>query len=331
MDVEPPTPPHEHAIGRVLVAFAVAAAFLLGVYVLVQAVQPGFGVVSFTFLLILPAAVTSFICYVGDPLNTRPRKYYHSVPLILMGLVVLASIFILHEGTICILMLSPLWMTSSFVGATATRMYRHRHRHGDARTYSVAMLALPLVAMQVEPYIPLPQTERAVTRSIVVSATPAQIWPLLEGIPDVRPDEGGWNLSQDVIGIPRPVGAQLLGAGVGAQRIARWENQIRFREIVTEWQPGRRLSWRFVFDDLNGWAFTDRHLMPKSPYFRITTGGYRLDPVAPGRTRVTLTTRYWMQTAVNDYSSFWGEFLLGDVENNLLALVKQRAEGKAPD
>ena len=39
-----------------------------------------------------------------------------------------------------------------------------------------------------------------------------------------------------------------------------------------------------------------------------------------------IDTHYWMRTPVNIYAALWGEFFLGDIENNLLALVKQRAE-----
>jgi hypothetical protein len=66
--------------------------------------------------------------------------------------------------------------------------------------------------------------------------------------------------------------------------------------------------------------------MPDSRYFRVTTGGYRMEPMGGGRTRVTIHTRYWMQTPVNAYSRLWGEVFLGDIEANLLALIRQRAE-----
>ena len=120
---------------------------------------------------------------------------------------------------------------------------------------------------------------------------------MLRGIPDVRAGEGRWNISQDVIGVPRPRGATLVGEGVGAERRADWGDRIAFRERITAWQPGQRIAWRFIFDDIAGWGFTDRYLMPDSPYFRVTDGGYTLTPLGAGRTRVTLETRYWIKDA----------------------------------
>jgi hypothetical protein len=224
-----------------------------------------------------------------------------------------------------VIILSPLWLISGWIGAAIT--YRSRRRiqdHGTA--YCSAALLVPIFVMQAEPYVPLPQAQVEVTRTILVNASPARIWPLLRGIPDVHPGEGRWNLTQDVIGVPRPLGARLVGEGVGAARLADWGRDVRFRERITEWQPGSRIGWRFIFDQIEGWRFTDRHLMPDSPYFRVTTGGYRLEPLGAGRTRLVLTTRYWIRTPVNAYSQLWGELFLGDLENNLLALVKHRAE-----
>lgn len=314
------------ALTRILAAIGTAFAFALGVSLLLEAVQPGGGLISFSFLLVLPAAITAFVTYVGDPMAERHRAYYMTMPLWLLGAVMLLSIPILKEGTICVVMLAPLWIASGMVGAYAT--WRLRDRAGDGSTYCIAVLALPLIAMQVEPMLPVPQATAAVSRSIVVNASPSEIWPLLRGIPDVRPGEGAWTITQNLLGVPRPVGAYMLGEGIGATRMANWGRQVRFREHIIDWQPGRSIGWRFDFRGLDAWQFTDRHLMPDSRYFKVTTGGYRMESIAPGRTRVTIDTNYWMQTPVNGYSRLWGEVFLGDIEDNLLALIKQRAEAR---
>lgn len=133
-----------------------------------------------------------------------------------------------------------------------------------------------------------------------------------------------------MLGIPRPIGARLVGGGIGADRYADWGERIKFRERITQWAPGKRLGWRFIFDDVAGWGYTDRHLMPNSAYFTVTKGGYSMEPLAGGRTRVTLDTHYRITTPVNGYSELWGQVFLGDLETNLLALVKGRAERGGP-
>ena len=319
-----PVRPLRPALIRIAAAFAFALAFAWGVYALLQAARPADGTIGFAFLLVLPAAIAAFVAYVADPWKTRSHKAYLLVPLWLLGAVVVLSLVVLREGTICVVLLSPLWLAMGMAGAEVT--YRLRRRVRDDRTYCLALLALPVVAIQVEPYVPLPVATATVTRSTLVHADPATIWPLLRGIPDVRPGEGGWNVTQDLLGVPRPIGARLIGEGIGADRLAVWQHGIRFRERVTDWQPGRRIGWRFVFDDMAGWGYTDRHLLPDSSYFRVASGGYTAEPVGPGLTRVTLHTTYHVRTPVNAYARLWGQLFLGDVENNLLTVIRQRAE-----
>jgi hypothetical protein len=310
---------------RILLASGLALAFCLGTYLLLEATRPSSGLFSFTFLLILPGAVSAFVVYVGDPMRRRGISFYLAVPACILGAVIVLAIVFLREGAVCVVMLAPLWFGSGVAGSLLVFGNRKPDkRHDDV--FGSALLLLPLAAFVVEPSLPVPSTGATVSRSVVVQARPDQVWPLLRGIPDVQPGEGRWNVTQDIVGVPRPRGARLVGEGVGADRVAEWDHGVRFRERVTAWEPGRQIAWAFVFEDSEGWAFTDPHLRPDSRYFRVVSGGYHMEPLPSGATRVTLHTRYWIRTPVNAYGRLWGEVFLGDMENNLLALVKQRAE-----
>jgi hypothetical protein len=325
MDEDNQAAPGRSRLTKVSLGLSAAAAFGLGVYALLEAVRPSSGLVSFSFLLITPAAICAFVAYFADLEGDAPAGRYWSIPLWTLLAIAVIGTVVLREGVICIVLLSPLWVISGLMGAALT--YHLRKRIRDGRKYCSALLVLPLVAIQIEPNISLPEQRYTVTRSEVIAASPERIWPLLRGVPDVRPDEGRWNLSQDVIGVPRPLGARLVGEGIGAARLARWGRQIAFREEITQWQPNRAIAWRFVFDGSDGWHFTDRHLVPDGPYFRVEHGGYWLTPIDPHHTRLTISTTYWIRTPVNGYSAAWGEVFLGDLENNLLAIVRGRAEG----
>ncbi|MDG5487473.1 SRPBCC family protein [Sphingomonas sp. BGYR3] len=329
MTLESPRPPT--ATRRIAGAFAVALVFALGVYLLLDFTRPG-ALVGFSFLLVLPAAVTAFIAYVGDPHGEKARGWYlGTVPFVLMLLVIVASMVFLREGAICILMLAPLWIVSSLIGGALTMKLRQRRKPGesiDATFNASVLLVIPLVAFQVEPMIPLPRDRYVVTRSIDIAADPMTVWNLAKGVGAIRADEGRFTISQSLIGLPRPTGVRLDAERLGAVRHVAWQDDIRFDEVVTAWQPGRRLHWDFRFGRaaMDGWAMQDRHLMPDSPHYRITDGGYRLTRLPDGGTRLTLTTRYWAQTPVNPYARAWGELLIGDVSNNVLAIIAQRAE-----
>lgn len=308
---------------RLLRTAAFAAAFALGAYFLLQSFRGSAGVMGVAFLFVLPAAICGFLAYVFDPHGKRSRGQYMLIPLWVVLAVIAVSAIVLREGVICILMLSPAWLVAGMAGAEMA--YRAKRVAVNDTAYCSAIIALPLLAMTLEPLIPVPTSTFTVTRSAVLDASASEIWPLVRGIPDVKPREGCWNLSQDVIGIPRPISARLIGDGMGAQRLAVWGSRIRFRETIVDWAQDRRIGWRFKFDDLAGWGMTDRHLLPDSPHFKVVSGGYDLQPLPGGRTRVTLHTDYRVTTLVNGYAGLWGELFLGDLENNLLALIRQRA------
>lgn len=311
---------------RITIAVSIALAFSLGVYLLLSSIKDMPALISFSFLLMLPAAVSAFVVYVADPFGERPFGFYMAAPAVILIAVVLLGFFVLKEGMICVVMLAPVWLASGTCGAWA--MFAIRKRLKGNTSHAWVLLALPLLAIPAERAAPPPAPRTyTVARSIVVDASPDAIWPLLRGIPDVKPGEGRWNVSQDVLGIPRPLGARLSRDGLGAVRTGHWGQRIVFREAITQWRPGQRIGWRFVFDDAT-WGFQDKHLRPDSSYFRVTDGGYSLEPLGPGRTRLTLDTTYWVRTPVNGYSAIWGQFLMGDIEDNLLALVKQRAQAK---
>jgi hypothetical protein len=323
--------PWRPAALRIGGAVLCALAFLFGFYLLANAARPmQGGLIGFSFLLILPAFVTAFVCYVADPWKERSRRFYLLVPVALLGGAIILSGIVFGEGILCMIILSPLWLVIGLVTSVCVHALRRRPKQPPATLNAVGFLVVPLLAMQLEPMLPLPSATPVVTRSILVHASPARLWPLLEGVPDVRPGEGRWNLTQDVIGVPRPLGARLVGQGLGADRYATWQHHIRFRERIVDWQPGRAIGWRFIFDDVRGWGYTDEHLLPNSRNFTVTTGDYRVEPLAPGLTRLTIDTRYVVRTPVNLYSQAWGELFLGDLEDNLLALVKHRAESGRP-
>ena len=49
-----------------------------------------------------------------------------------------------------------------------------------------------------------------------------------------------------------------------------------------------------------------------------------LIPMADGRTKIRLWTRYHVATPVNGYTAMWGEVILGDIQENVLAIVAGR-------
>jgi len=308
---------------RVLSGFALALIIALSVFLLLSASRAGAAwFASLWFLALLPALLCALICYIGDPDRTRSSTFYWLVPLALCALVCVASIFVLHEGVICLVMLSPVWLASGWGGAFAMRSQR-QHR---GRALECSFLIIPLVAAMAEAQAPIPHETVTLTRSVLVKAAPEQIWRYAVSSRDIGDHEGRWTITHNIIGMPRPRESVMAGTGVGAVRTAYWGDHVNFQERIVAWEPGRKLGWRFNFTNSTVQDYTDKHISPDGEFLTIDSGDYRLRPVSADTTELTLTTRYIARTHVNPYAKLWGELMMGDVQENVLTIIKDRAE-----
>lgn len=311
---------------RVAAAFALALTIALSAFLLFSASRSGsVWFASLWFLALLPALLCALICYIGDPDRTRSANFYWQVPLALCVIVCVASIFVLHEGVICLVMLSPIWLGSGWAGAFAMRAQRKRR----GRALESSFLIIPLVAAMVEAQVPIPHETVTLTRSVVVNAAPAEIWRYAVSSRDIGAHEGRWTLTHNIIGMPRPRDSVVVGTGVGAVRTAYWGDHVNFEERIVAWEPGRKLGWRFNFTNSSVQDYTDKHISPDGQFLEVDSGDYVLRPVSAGKTELTLTTRYIAKTHVNPYAKLWGELMMGDVEENVLTIIKDRAERDA--
>ena len=313
--------------GRVIAGFTLALAIALSAFVLINAssaTSVAFG--SFWFLAFLPAYLCALICYVGDPEGNKPASFYASVPPIFGAIVIAGSIWFLREGVICLVMLAPLWLGFGWLGAYIMR--RQRGRTVDPHTFRSTLILLPLFSGGLESQLPVTHDQVTLTREIVIAATPEEIWPYAVSNPHIAESEGRWTFTQNVLGLPRPRATMIRGVGEGSVRTAYWGDKIHFDERITHWQPGRRLGWSFSFTNSTLQDYTDKHISPDGQFLKIDTGDYTLTPLTRDTTRLTLRTNYIAKTHVNPYAEFWGEILLGDIQNNILTIIKARAEAR---
>lgn len=324
MSQDPRLPPGRSRLWRRLLSgFTLAMAIALSVFFLMSASQSGsVWFASLWFLALLPAVLCALICYIGDPHRNRSTTFYLLVPLVLTGLVCLASFFILQEGIICTLMLSPIWIGSGWAGAFLMRSQRRRR----GRTIQSSFLIIPLLAGVVEAQIPVPNEAVTVSRSILIMAPPEDIWTYAVSSRDITPAEGRWTITHNLIGMPRPRESITIGTGPGAVRTAYWGDNIDFQEHITTWQPGRELGWRFHFPNTSVQDNTDRHVSPDGEFLTIHSGDYVIRRVSADTTELTLTTRYIARTHVNLYARLWGELMMGDIQDNVLTIIKHRSE-----
>lgn len=233
------------------------------------------------------------------------------------------------EGLICVVMLMPIWFLAGLGGGLIALLVLRRERQGDeasTRVRSVGLAVLPFLLIYADALAPSSWQQREVVRSSIISAPPEEIWPLLVSIPKIGPEEGRGTFTHDWLGVPRPTEARLVERDGKSVRLAQWGADARFEEAITSIRPGRSIEWDFAFPDPSLQNQVDRHVSPDGEILKIQSGSYRLEPISDGQTRVTLATRYAMRSRLSWYFAWWGERMLGDVQDNVLAVIRQRSE-----
>ena len=160
--------------------------------------------------------------------------------------------------------------------------------------------------------------------SIEIDAPPERVWPLVVSVDTIRPPERRPALFT-ALGFPTPIAATLDREGVGGARTASFERGVVFREVVTVWEPGRRISFTIDADAVPPDAL-DPHVTIGGPFFDVLTGTYELQPLADGRTRLVLHSEHRVSTAFNVYAAWWAERVMQSIQRNILGVLRARAE-----
>ncbi|MDP5104073.1 MAG: hypothetical protein NWP98_09115 [Erythrobacter sp.] len=282
-------------------------------------------IAGFGFLMMIPFALGGLVTGAGLRLFNSAGCIF--APLILFAVIFPFVYFKLAEGLVCILMALPFWLAAGLGGGLAAYLIRRRQGQREMpRANVVALLTLPFALIYAEEASPPAWQERVVVREVTIAASADAVWPLLISIPAIDTGEGKPTFTHDWAGIPRPSEARLVKRAGGLVREAQWGRDIRFEERITKLIPGKAIAWDFAFPDDSVQAYTDRHIAPDGPVLKIASGGYQIKAVGDDRVRLTLHTTYRMRSRLGWYLGWWGEIMLGDVQDNVLAIIKQRAE-----
>ena len=272
------------AFPLILLALLIGAAL-----VIFYGPDPSF-VPTIAALLGIPAGIGALVSHTTDPDGEQSAMGCYVWPTVGIFAAIAVVWLFAREGVICIAMILPLWIPAAIAGASVQHFNRKRRekRGTDPTRFQAAgWLVIPLALVWIEAALPQPWEYRDVSRSVAIRSSPAEIWPALVTIAHVDPDEGRWNATQDLLGVPRPLGAELAKDARGLVRHARWQRGIRFDEHVTAVETGKRICWRFAFPNDSIQQETDRHIEPDGAFLKIESGCYELAPSANGTTRVT--------------------------------------------
>jgi len=283
------------------------------------------GIMSISFLFLVPAALGFIVIWFERGEHRWARMLFG--PWISAVIMTLCTVALQLEGWICVIMALPVILFMASLGGVVAGFARPKVQTDGGRRLCVAAVALlPFVAGPLESLRARSNELRTVACSIDIAATPAQVWRQIRSVPRITEAEHTFSWHHRV-GFPRPTEAVLEGTGVGSVRYARFEGDLLFVEKVTEWDENRRLSFSIKADTANIPPTTlDEHVIIGGPYFDVLHGTYWIEPLGPDRVRLHLASDQRLATGFNAYAAWWTEWVMADLQDYILRIVKARAE-----
>ena len=287
------------------------------------------GLLMLCFLLLVPMALGAVTAHFTPP--TSSRLWRTVLGPVVTVMLFLATALLFHlEGMICVLLISPLFLLTSWLGAFLY-VVATSNASDDNRTYAVAAFALlPFLLAPLEAQLTTPTDSRRVENSVVIQAPAAVVWQHIIRVPAIQARDLGPSLVDD-IGFPRPVEATLSHEGVGGVRRATFERGVEFIETVDLWEPQRRLSFSIVPNTATIPPTTfDEHVTVGGRFFDVLRGTYELQPAGPGRTRLVLYSQQRLSTRLNPYAGLWTDWVMSEIQRRILTVIQRRCETAAP-
>lgn len=238
---------------------------------------------------------------------TTTEYFLYSLLNSALGLLV-ASVF-MHEGVICLVIVSPLLLGFIFVGALIGRwLFQFSNNRLNLSLLPLALAFLAFDALSPHHY------ENAVSDRVVIHAPPAQVWTHLAAVPIIEEKPDFWLFK---MGLPYPIQSTVSGQGVGASRRCVFSRNRVFEERIVEWQPGQRLTF-------------DITRQPRDPeilgHARVERGQFVLHDNGNGTTTLTGTSWYELYVYPSWYYDLWARGIARQVHIRVMDHIKTVCE-----
>lgn len=238
---------------------------------------------------------------------TTTEYFLYSLLNSVLGLVV-AGIF-MHEGVICLVIVSPLLLCFIFLGALLGRwLFQYSNNRLNLSLVPLALAFLTFDVFSPHHY------QNAVSDRVVIHAPPAQVWTHLAAVPVISEKPDFWLFQ---MGLPYPVQSVVSGQGVGASRRCVFSRGRVFEERIVEWQPGKRLTF-------------DITRQPRDPeilgHARVRRGQFVLRDNGDGTTTLTGTSWYELYVYPSWYYDLWARSIARQVHVRVMDHIKAVCE-----
>ena len=283
---------------------------------------------SLSLLVIVPLVTAAIAGFLSGRAGRTLGQSIGAAFLTLSAILTILG-FAAMEGIICMVMMTPMAALLAVVGAMSGHWLAYlTNPSANLRVHSAAWLTVIVCAVG-ESFTPPTPLEDIVTSEVIIQASPAEVWKQLKDIRDLpAPTEPLF-----VLGVAHPVETYVIGeGGVGAERICRLSTGD-MPERITVWKPEQELQF-VVLDTpatMREATFFGRNLEAAHLHGTYVSleGGFRLEALPNGQTRLTGNSRYLLTITPASYWNLWTRQIVSQVQLRVMNHVKAKAEAAA--
>jgi hypothetical protein len=266
------------------------------------------GILVFSEFVILPLLMGVISAWFWRDLNLKSRSIiWYSI---LNGfLAILLSYIFLREGTICLIIVSPLIfafvITGAFIGKA---MFRKNNQ-----TLNVSIVSILLVVFTVDS-ISDHHYRNMVSDEMIVKATPEKIWKNVVAFEKIKQPNAYWLFKA---GMPSPMQTTVTAYKKGAGRKCIFSNGYVFEEKIVTFDINKDLTF-----DITG--------QPKDPeimgHINIERGQFLLKDNGDGTTTLVGNSWYSLKVFPIWYYDLWAESITRNVHLRVMDHIKALSE-----
>lgn len=197
------------------------------------------GALVFSVFILIPLVMGIVSAFFWRRLELGTGQYL-VFSLLTSGVGIALSYFVLREGVVCLVIVSPLILAFVFSGALIGRAL---FRPGPPNALRLCLAPL-LLAVWVADCLSPHHHRNVVTTRVVVRARPETVWPYLTQFPPIPAGRDAFWLNR--LGLPRPERTTATAPVVGAARRCVFSGNLVFEERITELVPNKRITFTIV-------------------------------------------------------------------------------------
>ena len=281
------------------------------------------GPMSIAFLIGTPFVVGAITIY--GYRDSKPKIYQMIFyPWVTTLLMLLGTALALIEGSICIAIMTPLFLLCASFGGVAMgfAMYVVNKRKQSLLSISI----LPFLLFFTEGYIPISEQSIEIVESIEINASPDVIWEQIMTAKDISSEDLPRSLTH-LIGVPKPVeGVNVIENNIEV-RYSIWEKGVNFKAHVIQSDENAYIKWNYIFDE-NSFpkGSMDDHVAIGGEYFDLKDTAFELKPLENGNTQLSIIANYRVNSRIKFYAIPVSKILGKDFVRTILGLYKNRSE-----